>query len=249
MFIEQLLLTSFVYILQYSFYSLSFSWNQAQTSKKQKKYAISLGVGEDKIVSSYRSNTLKPIILKYYKKKFERKMFSHCINKLSSCHPNVLSVKNYAFTVQALCCDLCNFWTNRTCCSGKYKCYLLAHLAFRPCELFPSLFVRRPSVNISHYNLLLRNHWANCNQTLVESSLGGPLPKWCPVIPTSNQDGRQAKNRKRGDEIKNILSSETTEPISTKLCWNDPSVVPIQNCVRHFRPPTKMAATAELNLT
>jgi hypothetical protein len=24
----------------------------------------------------------------------------------------------------------------------------------------------------------------------------------CPVIPTSNQDGRQAKNRKRGDEIK-----------------------------------------------
>jgi hypothetical protein len=26
-------------------------------------------------------------------------------------------------------------------------------------------------------------------------------PKLCPVIPTSNQDGRQAKNRKRGDEI------------------------------------------------
>jgi hypothetical protein len=25
--------------------------------------------------------------------------------------------------------------------------------------------------------------------------------KLCPVIPTSNQDGRQAKNRKRGDEI------------------------------------------------
>jgi hypothetical protein len=24
----------------------------------------------------------------------------------------------------------------------------------------------------------------------------------CPVIPTSNQDGRQAKNRKKGDEIK-----------------------------------------------
>ena len=29
-----------------------------------------------------------------------------------------------------------------------------------------------------------------------------PLPKLCPVIPTSNQDGRQAKNRKKGgDEI------------------------------------------------
>ena len=34
----------------------------------------------------------------------------------------------------------------------------LAHLAFRPCELLSSLFVRRPSVNISHFNLLLRNH-------------------------------------------------------------------------------------------
>jgi hypothetical protein len=36
----------------------------------------------------------------------------------------------------------------------------------------------------------------------VEWSLDGPLPKLCPVIPTSNQDGRQAKNRKKGDEIK-----------------------------------------------
>jgi hypothetical protein len=54
----------------------------------------------------------------------------------------------------------------------------------------------------SHNNLLLRNHWANCNQTLVEWSLDGPLPKLCPMIPTSNQDGRQAKNIKRGDEIK-----------------------------------------------
>jgi hypothetical protein len=41
----------------------------------------------------------------------------------------------------------------------------------------------------------------NLNQTLVEWSLDGPLPKLCPVIPTSDQDGRQAKNRKRGDEI------------------------------------------------
>jgi hypothetical protein len=47
--------------------------------------------------------------------------------------------------------------------------------------------------------------------------LDGLLPKLCPVIPTSNQDGRQAKNRKRGDEIKKIFS-ETTGPFSTKLC-------------------------------
>ena len=51
----------------------------------------------------------------------------------------------------------------------------LAHLAFRPCELLPSLFVRRSTFNISHFNLLLRNHWANCYQTLVEWSLHGPL--------------------------------------------------------------------------
>jgi hypothetical protein len=42
--------------------------------------------------------------------------------------------------------------------------------------------------------------------------------------------------------------SETTEPISTKLCWNDPWVVHFQKCVRQFRPLTKMGATAELNL-
>jgi hypothetical protein len=29
-------------------------------------------------------------------------------------------------------------------------------------------------------------------------SLDGPLPKLCPVIPTSNEDGHQAKNRKKG---------------------------------------------------
>jgi hypothetical protein len=33
---------------------------------------------------------------------------------------------------------------------------------------------------------------------LVEWSLDGPLSKLCPVIPTSNQDGRQAKNKKKG---------------------------------------------------
>ena len=43
---------------------------------------------------------------------------------------------------------------------------------------------------------------------------------------------RLCKLEKRGDEIKKNLSSETTEPISTKLCWNDPWVVPFQNCVR-----------------
>jgi hypothetical protein len=73
----------------------------------------------------------------------------------------------------------------------------LAHLAKGHVSFCNHLasFVRR---KLSHFNLLLRNHWAKCNQTLVEWSLDGPLPKLCPVIPTSNQDGHQAKNRKKG---------------------------------------------------
>ena len=41
----------------------------------------------------------------------------------------------------------------------------------------------------SHKNLLLRNHWANCNQTLLKLSLGGLLPKLYPEFQTSDQDG------------------------------------------------------------
>jgi hypothetical protein len=55
-----------------------------------------------------------------------------------------------------------------------------------------------------------------------------------------------AKNRKNGGwNLKKLFSSETTKPISTKLCWNEPWVVPFQKCVRHFRLPNKMAATTE----
>jgi hypothetical protein len=45
------------------------------------------------------------------------------------------------------------------------------------------------------------------------------------------------------------LSSAVGAPISTKLCWNDSWVILFQKCVRHFKTPTKMATTAELNLT
>ena len=54
---------------------------------------------------------------------------------------------------------------------------------------------------------------------------------------------RLCKLEKRGGwNEKKIFSSETTEPISTKLCWNDPCVVPFRNCVRQRRPVSKMAA-------
>jgi hypothetical protein len=35
------------------------------------------------------------------------------------------------------------------------------------------------------------------------------------MIPTSNQDGRQAKNRKKGDDFS---FKSSPKPISTKLC-------------------------------
>ena len=77
--------------------------------------------------------------------------------------------------------QLVNFITCES--SGPF----LAHLDKDHVSFYHHLasVVRR---KLSHLNLLLRNHWANCNQTLVG---------W----PPSNQYGRQAKNRKRGDEI------------------------------------------------
>ena len=51
--------------------------------------------------------------------------------------------------------------------------------------------------------------------------------------------------KKGGWNLKNFFS-ETTEPILTKLCWNDPWVVPFQNCVRWSRLPTKMAAKLKI---
>ena len=118
----------------------------------------------------------------------------------------------------------------------------LPHLAFTPCELLSSLFVRRSSVHISQVNLLLRNHWVNCIQTLVEWSLDGSLPKTCPWYRLPTKMSAKLKIEKGEMKFKKkIFSSETTEPISTKLCWNDPWVVPFQNCVRQCRPVSKMA--------
>jgi hypothetical protein len=114
------------------------------------------------------------------------------------------SVTLYMVTMTIIILYLYYRWWSWWC--GQLRCtwlpwQLLAHLTQRvrwaivTTERLSSV---RPSVNFSHFNQLLWNHWANLNQTLVEWSLDGPLPKLCPVIPTSNQDGRQAKNRKKG---------------------------------------------------
>jgi hypothetical protein len=61
-----------------------------------------------------------------------------------------------------------------------------------------SMINNNPYYSILVNSIIINYHWTNCDQTLVEWSLDGPLSKVCPVIPTSNQDGRQAKNRKKG---------------------------------------------------
>jgi hypothetical protein len=50
-------------------------------------------------------------------------------------------------------------------------------------------------------------------------------------------------------KLKKIFSSETTEPISTKLGCNDPWVVPFQICVRQHRPVSKMAAMTKIEIS
>ena len=63
------------------------------------------------------------------------------------------------------------------------------------CHHWASVVCRPSSVvrPLTFHILINSSDWANLNQTLVEWSLDGPLPKLCPVIPTSNQDGRQAQ--------------------------------------------------------
>ena len=139
--------------------------------------------------------------------------------------------------------SLIDFWTTNSDMTPLID--LLAQLAsFRPCELLPSLFVRlQSSINISHFNLLLRNHWANCNQTLVEWSLDGSLPKLCPMIPTSNQDGRQAKNRKKEEEIKKkssplkLLSQPRPNFAEMILGWSPSKIVSGISDLRPRWPP------------
>ena len=52
--------------------------------------------------------------------------------------------------------------------------------------------------------------------------------------------------KEEGWNLKKMFSSETTEPISTKLCWNDSWMAPFQICVRWSRLPSKMAAKLKI---
>ena len=112
----------------------------------------------------------------------------------------VSSVSSDSIVKESLMTLSTRLWKLPKSTSQKLNIYniLLAHLTQR--VRWAIVTTERPSsvhpsVNFSHFNQLLWNHWANLNQILVEWSLNGPLPKLCPVIPTSNQDGCQAKNR------------------------------------------------------
>ena len=82
-------------------------------------------------------------------------------------------------------------------CLNHFRCqgfqyYFLAHLSWklkwaflitcRPSSVCLSVCVSvRPSINFSHFHLLLQNHWANFNQTWHKASLGegdSSLFKW-----------------------------------------------------------------------
>jgi hypothetical protein len=54
----------------------------------------------------------------------------------------------------------------------------------------------------------------------------------------------QIRHKKAKNHLK-IFLLETTWPISTRLCLNDPWVVPFQNCVCQRRPVSKMAAVTK----
>ena len=80
--------------------------------------------------------------------------------------------------------------------------------------------------------------------------MDGPLPKLCPVMPTSNQAGRQARNRKRGDEIKKksslkLLSQSQPNFAEMILGWSPSKIMSGISDLRPRWPPQ----TAELNLT
>ena len=73
----------------------------------------------------------------------------------------------------------------------------------------------------------------------------------CPVIQTSNQDVRQAKNEKRGMKFKkNLLWNCWAFLNQTLLKWSLGGPLPkVCPAFQTSEAPTKMAATVELNLT
>ena len=73
-------------------------------------------------------------------------------------------------------------------------CHHMASVCLTVCLSVPPSYV----VN---FNLVLRNHWANCIQTLVEWYLYGPLPNCVRWSRFPTKMATKLKIEKRGDEI------------------------------------------------
>jgi hypothetical protein len=108
-------------------------------------------------------------------------------------------------------------------------------------EFFPSLGVWHLFIII--LILFSRSTGPNWTTFGCDTPLYGPLPKFCPVIPTSNQDGHQAKNRKRGDEIKKnysplkLLSQSQPNFAEMILGWSPFKIVSISADLYPRWPP------------
>ena len=74
------------------------------------------------------------------------------------------------------------------------------------------LSLTQDPIGNSHNNLLVWNQLLNWNQTLIKQSLDGPLPKLCPVVPPSCQDGCTAVLCLRQDPMVNSHKNH--------LVWN-----------------------------
>ena len=103
-----------------------------------------------------------------------------------------------------------------------------------------------PSVNFSHFQHLLQNHWTNFNHTWHETSLGGVdsnLFKW------------RAPPFERGDNSERVklywkyfksLFSKNTGKISTKLTTKHPWVEGIQVCSNEGQRPSPRGDNHEI---
>jgi hypothetical protein len=102
--------------------------------------------------------------------------------------------------------------------------------------------------------------WFNLVQWF--QSLDGPLPKLCPVIPTSNQDGCQAKNRKKGGwniparfgliwfsgfrgKDLNVIFYQNMPNLHNRYKSAERKILQKNPGVRQPRPPFKMAAVTK----
>ena len=118
--------------------------------------------------------------------------------------------------------------------SNKYRYayqIFLAHLSWK-LKWVSSVVCQSvcPSINFSNFRLLLKNHWANFNQTWHKASLcegDSFFFKWRPCPLPSGDNYEIAKIHWRNLKI---FFSRTTEPISTKVGIKHSWVKGIQVC-------------------